>query len=80
MEGHVGHSVNPNINCLAGKRCPKCSSYGPFEIMVSMRVLLHDTGTDYAEDGTTEFGNDARTICDSCRYEGLFADFEDKRT
>jgi hypothetical protein len=70
-------SVNPNVNCLDGKRCPACGSYGPFEIVVSMRVLLYDNGTDNAKDGTTEYGDDAPTMCHACRHEGNFGDFDE---
>ncbi len=70
-------SVNPNSNCLEGKRCPACGSYGPFEIVVSMRVLLYDDGTDNAEDGTTEYGDDAPAMCHACQHEGKWGDFEE---
>jgi hypothetical protein len=69
--------ISPNVNCLEGKRCPKCGSYGPFEVVVSMRVLLHDNGTDNVDDGTSEYGDDARTTCSSCRHDGQFGDFDE---
>ena len=72
-------SINPNVNCLDGKRCPECGSYGPFELLVSMRVLLHDSGTEDAEDGSTWYGDDAPTKCDSCGHAGEFGDFDEKR-
>jgi hypothetical protein len=68
---------NPNVNCLEGKRCPNCGSYGPLEIVVTMRVLLYDNGTDNAEDGTTEYGDDAPTTCCACQYEATFGDFDE---
>ena len=68
--------ANPNVNCLDGKRCPRCSSYGPFEIVVSMRVLLYDDGTDDAEDGSIEYDEDAPAMCHACRYKGKFGDFD----
>jgi hypothetical protein len=52
-------NVNPNINCLDGKQCPNCRSFGPFEVEVSMRVLLCDDGTDDATDGTVEYDDDS---------------------
>jgi hypothetical protein len=64
-----------NVNCLAGKRCPKCGSYGPLEVQVSMRVLLYDEGTDDADDGSIEYDDDAAAMCYACRYEGKFDDF-----
>lgn len=69
--------TSPNINCLEGKRCPNCGSYGPFEIVVSMRVLLYDNGTDNAEDGTTEYDGSTPTTCRSCQYEAKFDDFDE---
>lgn len=69
--------ANPNVNCLEGKRCPECGSYGPFEVVVSMRVRLYDNGTDNAEDGSTEYGDDAPTTCCRCQHEGKLEDFDE---
>jgi hypothetical protein len=68
---------SPNVNCLEGKRCPECGSYGPFTVVVLVRVRLSDDGTDDAEDGTTEYGDDAPASCCSCRHEGKFGDFNE---
>lgn len=70
-------SSSPNVDFLEGKRCPTCGSYGPFEILVSMRVLLYDNGTDKANDGTTEYGDDAPTTCSACQHEAKFGDFDE---
>jgi hypothetical protein len=70
-------SINPNVNCLDGKRCPECGSFGPFEVIVSMRVLLSDNGTDYAKDGAAEFGDDAPAMCLSCQHKGQFGEFDE---
>jgi hypothetical protein len=67
---------NPNTNCLDGKQCPKCGSYGPLEIKVSMRVLLYDEGTDDADDGSIEYDDDAPAMCYACRYAGKLGDFD----
>ena len=76
-ESGVGEEgVNPNVNCLDGKRCPKCGSYGPFEVVVSMRVLLCDDGSDDAEDGTIEYDDESPAACYSCHYEAKFGDFD----
>ncbi len=69
---------NPNINCLEGKECPNCGSYGPFEVAATMWVLLCDNGTDDAEDGTVEYDNNAPAKCCECDYEGVFGDFDEK--
>lgn len=68
--------VNPNVNCLAGKRCPRCGSSGPFEVVVSMRVLLSDDGSDDAEDGTIEYDDESPAACYSRHYEAKFGDFD----
>jgi hypothetical protein len=78
IEGKANESrVNPNVNCLEGKRCPECGSYGPLEVVVSKRVLLYDNGTDDAEDGTTEYGDDSPAMCCACRHEGKLGDFDE---
>lgn len=67
---------SPNGNCLDGKRCPNCGSYGPFEVVVSMRVLLYDIGASDAENGSIEFDRDSLALCSACRYAGKFGDFD----
>lgn len=67
---------NPNVNCLDGKQCPKCGSFGPIEVMVSTRVLLYDDGSDYAQDGAIEYDNESPATCPDCHYEGRFGDFD----
>jgi len=68
-------SNSVNSNCLAGKRCPKCGSYGPLEVQVSMRVLLYDAGTEDSDDGSVEYDDHAAAMCYACRYEGKLRDF-----
>jgi hypothetical protein len=65
-----------NVNCLGGKRCPKCGSNGPLEVQVSMRVLLYDEGIDDADDGSVEFDGGSAAMCYVCRYEGKLRDFD----
>jgi hypothetical protein len=67
--------ASPNSNCLDGKRCPKCGSYGPFEVFVSMRVLLYDSGADDAEDGSMEFDDATLAICYACGYQSAFGNY-----
>jgi hypothetical protein len=82
MDGNTNESgvgeekVSPNVNCLDGKRCPKCGSYGPFEVVVSMRVMLSDDGSDDAEDGAIEYDDDSPAVCYACLYKGTFGDFD----
>jgi hypothetical protein len=70
-------TTDPNDNCLEGKRCPNCGSYGPFELVVSLRVLLYDSRTDDAEDGSVDYDDDAPTRCIDCQFEGTFGDFDE---
>ena len=70
--------ANPNNNCLDGKRCPNCGSWGPFELVVSMRVLLYDNGAEDAENGSIEYDGRAPAVCNSCGYQDVFAKFDDK--
>jgi len=75
-ESSVGEeTVSPNVNFLENKRCPACGSYGPFEVVASVRVLIYDNGTDDAEDGSVEYDDDSPAMCCLCRREGKFGDF-----
>jgi len=76
--GSNTNATNPNVNCLDGKRCPRCGSHGPFEIVVSIRVLLYDDGTDDADDGSVENDDDAPAMCYECRHRGKFVEFNDR--
>ena len=69
------NEASPNVNCLDGKRCPKCGSYCPFEVVVSMRVLLYDNGSDDAENGSIEYDDSALAMCHACRCEEKFGEF-----
>jgi hypothetical protein len=68
---------NPNVNCLEGRRCPQCGSFGPFEIRVSMRVLMFDSGSDHSKDCSLEYDEDAPAKCNNCNYAGEFARFNE---
>jgi ribosomal protein L37E len=70
-----GRNVSPNTNCLEGKRCSACGSYGPFEVAVKMRVLLCDSGIDSAPDPAIEYDDNAHATCRSCGRQGRFGDF-----
>lgn len=77
MRGVAKPAKNPNVNCLEGKQCPNCGSYGPFEVAATVWVLLRDSGTDDAEDGSVEFGDDAPARCCECDHKGVFGDFDE---
>lgn len=69
---------NPNENCLKGKRCPKCGSYGPFAILAEAWFKVDDTGTCDAED--VSWDNNHLAICSACNYKGKFGTFDDPET
>ncbi len=70
---------NPNTNCLAGMRCPKCGSYGPFDIVVTTLVRMHDDGSEPLHNDE-EWGNESPAICDDpeCDFTGTVADFREE--
>jgi hypothetical protein len=43
-----------------------------------MRILLCDSGTDDAEDGSTWYDENAPTKCNSCGRKGKFGDFDEE--
>ena len=51
--------TNPNTNCLRGMRCPKCGSYGPFQIECTCLAEFNDDGTL----GATDFDWDDHHSC-----------------
>jgi hypothetical protein len=69
--------VSPNVNCLSGKRCRECGSYGPFEVVVLTRVLLTDDGCGELEDGAIVYDDDSPAMCHACRNSGRFGDFDE---
>ena len=70
----------PNENCLRGKRCPKCGSYGPFEIDVSTTILLSDEGSCDAKNGAIEFNDESRAKCSNCSYSSRWGGFNVRRS
>jgi len=68
---------NPNENCLAGKRCQNCGSYGPFEIVVLTKCVLFDSGTNDSNDGSVEFDEGSPAKCCLCNYTSNWGDFDD---
>lgn len=70
---------NPNVNCLEKKKCPRCGSYGPFDVYVSAWARLSDDGSDFSEagDGHVEYNDDSEVWCRKCGKTGLFGEFDD---
>jgi hypothetical protein len=68
-----------NTNCLEGKRCPQCGSYGPFYIYCTIYadVLMCDEGTIEEYDRETTWEKDSPTRCQECGYSGEMKDFKE---
>ena len=66
-----------NTNCLAGMKCPKCGSLGPFKITVVTTVLMSDDGSD--EGGDQEWGNNSPCTCAACSFDGCVKDFSTEK-
>lgn len=65
-----------NENCLAGLRCPKCGSYGPFGIAITAwAVSVTDDGFTDVEDA--EWDRDSIIRCETCNEVATVADFDE---
>lgn len=62
-----------NSNCLAGFRCPKCSSIGPFRIVVTTLALVTDDGTEDFQGA--DWDDDSYCHCVSCQHDGIVEEF-----
>ena len=67
----------PNENCLAGMRCPKCKSYGPFRIAIAQIAIMTDDGVD-EYDGDNEWQDDSYCGCLNCDHEATVKQFTQK--
>jgi hypothetical protein len=66
---------NPNTNCLKGKKCPKCGSYGPFLITATTVFTANDTGFD--DDGPPDYTDTSAAGCKKCGFFGIWKNFVD---
>lgn len=65
-----------NENCLAGMRCPKCGSYGPFGISVS--GWANDCTDDGIDDvAEIEWDGNSCCLCKACMFSGIVANFDE---
>ena len=65
-----------NENNLAGLRCPKCGSYGPFGIAITAwAVSVTDDGFTDVED--VEWDRDSIIRCETCNEVATVADFDE---
>lgn len=65
---------NPNNNCLEGKKCPKCGSYGPLCVTAVSVFEMHDDGSEEYSD--VEYDENSPASC-SCGFTGTWGDFDD---
>jgi len=69
--------ATPNTNCLEGMRCPRCGSYEPFRIVVSMTVLMYDAGSeDDPMGGDQDWGDASYCACGACGTSGNVKGFQ----
>lgn len=66
-------SASENINCLAGMRCPKCKSRGPFAIAATAIFTMTDEGTDSF--GDIEYDDGSYCQCTECDHDGIIDEF-----
>ena len=71
----------PNINCLEGKKCPKCGHEEEIVVCVSMWVSLRDDGTDPFADSTkhcvdVEYDDDSDARCPECDHCGKLKEWD----
>jgi len=65
---------NPNKNCLEGMQCPKCRSFGPFQIEITTIMMVDDEGVD-EQCGDNEWNDESYCQCTDCDNSGTVATF-----
>lgn len=65
--------MKKNDNCLAGMRCPKCRSLGPFDILSKVWARVHDDGIEDYEG--CEWDGPSKCFCLECHHDATVADF-----
>ena len=67
-----------NENCLEGMRCPKCRSEGPFRIVATCWVEVHDNGIEHSYDHEWEDLSSCICADPGCLYIGKVGGFKKK--
>ena len=67
---------NPNTNCLEGMQCPKCESFGPFNIRISQIAEVNDDGVEDAH-GDNEWDDESYCQCIECGESGTVKEFSE---
>ena len=65
----------PNVNCLAGMRCPKCKSLEPFNIIGTATFKIFDDGSEEIHD--ISWMNNNSCSCSKCSFIGEVHDFKE---
>ena len=66
--------MSENVNCLSGKRCPKCGQADRFFITATSVFELVDDGTSYH--GDVEYDESNRASCPKCDFSGTWGEFD----
>ena len=64
-----------NTNGLKDFRCPTCHATDAFRIQARIMLLVTDDGTDYDEDGETEWSPASYCECVACAHHGIVSQF-----
>lgn len=65
---------NPNEGVLEGMKCPKCGSFGPFQIEITTVMIVNDEGVD-EQCGDNEWNDESYCQCLDCDNSGTVATF-----
>ena len=63
-----------NDNCLAGAKCPKCKSSGPFTLRIKCTAIVSDNGL--GDIANIDWNNETRCLCTGCGYSAKFGAFK----
>ncbi len=66
-----------NVNCLAGMKCPKCGSLGPFRIITTCLATVSDDGIEETEEH--EWDANAWCECKHCHECGTVGSFTERK-
>jgi len=64
-----------NENCLEGKKCPRCKSSGPFQVLAEVWIEIEDDGYDFPEASDFQTYDETKCRCTECNYAGEFSSF-----
>jgi hypothetical protein len=67
--------MSQNVNCLEGKRCPKCGQNRRFLIFAMAEFCMTDDGAE--DNGDIDYGPESRATCPKCKHSGPWKIFED---